>query len=137
LSNADRVRDVFGREGERRSWTVEQMAASIAELSAPDVVYEEDPSWPGSGLHHGLDAVIARFREYAEVLPEFETEVDAIEEHGDRVLLVYRHSGRSSAGIPFEQLWHYVYEFDEGGRAARLRAFIGPEQAGRAFAGRE
>ncbi len=69
--------------------------------------------------------MIGRFAEYQEVLGDVETTVLSIEDHGDRVLLVFRLEGRTvGAGMPFEGEWGYVFDFSERGRVARWRAFL-------------
>jgi ketosteroid isomerase-like protein len=83
-------------------------------------------------MYRSRDAVIDRFREDMELLGSNETVVLAIEEHGERVLIVIRFEGASTgAGAPFVQRWVYVYDFAESGRISRWRVFGDLDEARR------
>lgn len=100
-----------------------------------DVVYEEDPLFPGGGVHRGREAVMARFREYEEQLGHSDVEIESVEQHDDVVVLVWRHSGVTpGAELPFEQRWAWVVRLRDD-RAAHIRAYLDVDEAVRAAAG--
>jgi ketosteroid isomerase-like protein len=99
------------------------------ELWAPDIVYVEDPSWPGAATFHGRDAVSARFREYGDALGEHtELEVEDVRAVGSVVLSIIVFRGRSATGVPWDHRWGYVTRMRDG-RIAEWRAYHDPDEA--------
>jgi len=108
----------------------------LAEAWHEDIVYEEDPLWPGAGIYRGRDAVLARFREYEEQLGHGEAINDEIVERPGGVVLVFRHSGVTpGSGVPFEHRWAWVVQ-QRDGKAVHIRAYFDPDEALKAAAGR-
>ena len=104
----------------------------LAETWHSDVVYEEDPLWPGAGTHRGRARTLARFREYAEQLGRGAALIDRVVERPDGVVVIWRHSGvTAAAGVPFEHRWAWVVRLREG-KAVHIRAYFDPDQALRA-----
>jgi ketosteroid isomerase-like protein len=113
----------------------ERGVEGLAETWHEDVVYEEDPLFPGGGIHRGREAVMARFREYEEQLGHGDVTVEGVEERGDVRVVVWRHTGVTPvAGLPFEHRWAWVVRLRDG-RAAHIRAYFDPEEALRAAEG--
>ncbi|HKP88507.1 MAG TPA: nuclear transport factor 2 family protein [Thermoleophilaceae bacterium] len=105
---------------------------AMADSWHEDVVYEEDPRFPGAGTHRGRGAALARFREYEEQLGHSTVEVEGIDVHADEVVVVWRHSGVTpGAELPFEQRWAWLVRLRDG-KVAHIRAFLDPEEARRA-----
>jgi ketosteroid isomerase-like protein len=133
-SVSDLARRTFGSEGELRAWTAEQLVATAERNWDPELIYEEDPLWPGSSTFRGKDAVLERFAEYGEILAGWETQVEAIEEiPPDRGLMVFDFRGQSTGQhVPVEHRWAYLLTAaDEGDRVVRWRAYLDPDVARR------
>ena len=104
----------------------------LAESWDEDVVYEEDPLWPGAGTYRGREAVLARFKEYEEQLGRGAATTDEIVERRGGVVIVWRHAGVTpGSGVPFEHRWAWLVQAREG-RAVHIRAYFDPEEALRA-----
>lgn len=107
----------------------------LADTWHEDIVYEEDPHFPGAGVHRGRDAVLARFREYEEQLGRSDVAIESIEERGEQVVVVWRQSGVTpGAEVPFEHRWAWLVRM-RNGRAVRIRAFFDPDEARRGAEG--
>ena len=104
----------------------------LAELWAEDIVYEEDPLWPGAGTYRGRDAVLARFREYEEQLGHGVGINEDIVERPTGVVVVWRHAGVTpGSGLPFEHRWAWLIQ-ERDGKATHIRAYFDPDEALRA-----
>ena len=112
-----------GREGLAQTWH-------------EDVVYEEDPLFPGSGTYRGRDAVLARFREYEEQLGPTTVSTERIVEGTSGAVVIWKNSGvTSSAGMPFEHRWAWLIQGRDG-KVAHIRAYFDPDEALRAVEAR-
>jgi ketosteroid isomerase-like protein len=101
----------------------------LAESWDEDVVYEEDPLWPGAGTYRGREAVLARFKEYEEQLGRGAATTDEIVERPGGVVIVWRHAGVTpGSGVPFEHRWAWLVQA-RGGRAVHIRAYFDPDEA--------
>jgi ketosteroid isomerase-like protein len=98
----------------------------------PDLVYVEDPRWPGASRYDGRGAVIRCFQGYLEALgpPEDWTiSVERVVDAGERQVAFVRLQGRGSiSGVPHEHVWGYVAEV-KGGRITYFRAYYEPQEA--------
>lgn len=98
----------------------------------PDVVYEEDPLWPGSATFRGRAAVVARFREYEEQLGAGTATLEEVIRAADAFVVIWRHAGATSAaGVPFEHRWAWVTRVRDG-QITHIRAYFDPEEGLRA-----
>lgn len=101
----------------------------LADTWHPDVVYEEDPRWPGAGTFRGREAAMARFREYEEQLGETRTEVEQVVDRDDGAVIVWRmHGVTPGAEVPYEHRWAWVVQIRDG-KAVHIRAYFDPEEA--------
>ena len=108
----------------------------LAESWHEDIVYEEDPLWPGAATYRGREAVLRRFREYEEQLGHGEATTDAVVERPAGVVVIWRHSGVTpGSGVPFEHRWAWVVQ-QRDGKAVHIRAYFDPDEALKAAAGR-
>ena len=99
----------------------------------PEVVYIEDPRWPGASTYEGRDAVVRCFQAYMEEALGREEDltitVERVFDGGERqVPFVHVRSPASRSGVPHEHLWGYVVEVREK-RIAYFRAYYEPQQA--------
>jgi ketosteroid isomerase-like protein len=116
---------------------VERGLDGLAESWDEDIVYEEDPLWPGAGTYSGRDAVLQRFREYEEQLGHGAATTDEVLERPGGVVIIWRHSGVTrGSGVPFEHRWAWVVQ-ERDGKASHIRAYFDPEEALAAAGGRE
>jgi ketosteroid isomerase-like protein len=100
----------------------------------PDIVYREDPKFPGAGVFRGRDAVVARFAEYREAIDVVHASVVQLTDASDGILAVVRTRGSGSAsGVPIDHDWAYLIRLDDG-LVRELNAYFDPDQA-RAVAG--
>jgi limonene-1,2-epoxide hydrolase len=119
------IRDLFD------SWMVgdeeltdERMQSLIERFAHPDLIYEEDPAWPGATTMKGWREVADRLREYRQVLGRPSVGIEALREAGDgRWAAAVRIAGESTSGAPWDHLWGYSFEM-RGGRIKRFRAYF-------------
>jgi ketosteroid isomerase-like protein len=108
------------------------MAPFIRAFFHPDVEYREDPSWPGSGTYSGRDAVLERFREYADVMSFSGAEVeDLLDADGVLVAFFDMQGAGTDSGSPFMQPWAWLIAMEDG-YVRRLHAFLDRDEALRA-----
>jgi ketosteroid isomerase-like protein len=104
----------------------------LAETWHDEIVYEEDPVFPGAATHRGRAAVLARFREYEEQLGPSAVEIRDIVERPRGVVVIWQHSGVTpAAGVPFVHRWAWVVQARDG-KAVHIRAYFDPDEAQRA-----
>ena len=99
-------------------------------LCAPDVIYREDPRWPGGGVYEGWDAVRACWESYgASIGTEADLSIEALSDAGSRVAVRVRWRGRGSGSdAPWESTWGYVVTLVDGS-VTEFEAFLDPEHA--------
>lgn len=98
---------------------------------AEDLVYIEDPVWPGAATIRGRGAVIARFDEYTEVLgdePEIQVETVRAGNAGLVVSIIVFRAKSTGSGAPWEHRWGYVTRMRDG-RLVEWRAYHDPDEA--------
>lgn len=100
------------------------------ELGHEELVYVEDPKWPGSDVYRGRDAVAECWAQYVEVLgDEITVTLRELRGVGDQVLAIVEVAGRSrETGIPFDHTWGYRCRTRDG-RLSYLRAYFDPAEA--------
>ena len=119
----------------RRSWDLEpaDLPAMAGEIWAPDVVYREDPRWPGAGEFHGREAAVARFAGYMTSLSGVSTRVKEVEARGDLAFCTVEVVGHGVASdAPIDHVWGY-FACVRDGMITEIEAFLDPEQARRRF----
>ena len=95
----------------------------------PEITYEEDPRWPGSGSYEGREAVARAFEGYIDVFSAGEVTVEDLVDAGDRLVALIRFRVVSDgADVPLDHVWGYVCEARDG-RLVHLRAYWDPEEA--------
>ena len=95
----------------------------------PEIVYEEDPRWPGSGSYSGREEVKAAFDGYREVMGSPTLSVENVVDAGDEQVVLVRFTGTSaSSDLPWDHLWAYRCRLRDG-KLSYLRAYWDPDEA--------
>lgn len=95
----------------------------------PEITYEEDPRWPGSGTYRGMKAVAEAFEEYVDVFSAGEITIEEFVDAGDRLVALIRFRVVSDGGdVPLDHVWGYVCGARDG-KLVYLRAYWDPEEA--------
>jgi ketosteroid isomerase-like protein len=123
-------------EAGRRAWEEfvvadpTQWTGEVPEHWDPEVVYEEDPKWPGAGAVRGATAVQRRFREYLEVLgDEIAAALDEVVAGTDGMVALVTVGGRTTgSGVPYQHRWAYHFRMRDG-RVTWFRAYFDPGEA--------
>ena len=92
--------------------------SALRDLLADDIEFDAGHAMgltPEAGVHHGPDAVMEFFREWARVFAEWSYDVIELAEHGDAVVaeLHQRGTGRAS-GVLVEFHWWQVWTLRDG-----------------------
>jgi ketosteroid isomerase-like protein len=113
----------------------ERGAEALAEAWDDDVVYEEDPLWPGAATYRGREAVVARVREYEEQLGHSSVTVEEVfERHAGFVVIFRNHGVTPTSGVPFDHRWAWLVKARDA-KAVHIRAYFDPDEALRAAGG--
>ena len=115
--------EIAGGLPEETAWK-----AAIERWWHPELLYEEDPKWPGAGAYRGRDEVRAVFEGYAEVMGTATFSVEGIAASDDDVVVLVRVKGDSAAGVPWDHLWGYLCR-TRAGQLEYLRAYWDPDEA--------
>jgi ketosteroid isomerase-like protein len=88
----------------------------IAEaLCDPEVEWIEAPERVDRRTFHGIDGMVESFRRWLEDFDEYSFEAERYEDHGDRVLVAARESGRGSgSGASIESRIYCVLSLKDG-----------------------
>jgi len=104
---------------------------AVSEMWSDDVVWQNDPSWPGQTRYHGREEVVAFLRdEVAAVIELGDIEVQSVRAFGDELLikLLARTRGASShLDIGKVPIFHVARVRD--GQVTRIRAFFDEDRA--------
>jgi ketosteroid isomerase-like protein len=93
-----------------------------------DVVWQEDPDWPGGSTYHGHEGVLASLGELLDSM-DFESEVEEFVERGDRVLVLMHWTGHGSAsGAEVDQRAAVVFTLRDE-LIAHVRFFFDSDRA--------
>ena len=81
----------------------------------PEIEWSDPPGFPGAAVHHGREAVEARFRELEEMLEGFSVQLEELFDAGDDVVAFVRTGGRGrSSGIDVSRPVAWVLTVREG-----------------------
>jgi ketosteroid isomerase-like protein len=107
---------------------------ALERVAHEDVVYVEDPKWPGADTYEGRDAVIECWSRYDELLGEGAAAyVKDIRDAGEEVVAIVRVAGRTrDTGIPYDHTWGYTCRTTDGA-VSYFRAWFSPAEALEAF----
>jgi ketosteroid isomerase-like protein len=104
---------------------------AVAGMWSEDIVWQNDPDWPGQTRYRGRDEVVAFLRdEVAAVIELGDIEVESIRAFGDELvikLLARTRGADSHLDIGKVPIFHVAQVRD--GQVARIRAFLDEERA--------
>jgi hypothetical protein len=94
----------------------------------PELLYEEDPKWPGAGAYRGATrcAPFSRAMPRSWVPPPSASRESLHRTIG--VVVLVRVKGDSAAGVPWDHLWGYLCR-TRAGQLEYLRAYWNPDEA--------
>jgi ketosteroid isomerase-like protein len=95
----------------------------IRERARPDFEWRPNPDDLEQRILHGLDEAEAQFNQLTMFLADLHSDIEAIEEHGDRVIVSMHHRAHGlESGVEIERHEVHVWTFD-GDRVASLAEF--------------
>jgi ketosteroid isomerase-like protein len=121
--NVDIVRDGLGRFAATRQFPAERVTADFTwDMS-------NFHGWPEQQVYEGADGARAFLREWTSAWEDWEIEIDALHDAGDRVVALMRQRGRSkAAGTPVEMSFAQVWTLRDG-KEARMEMYSDPAEA--------
>jgi ketosteroid isomerase-like protein len=106
----------------------------VEALCHPEVEWVEAPERVDARTFHGIDGMVESFRRWLEDFDEYKFEGVHYEDHGNRVLVEARESGRGSgSGATIESTIYCVFTLREG-KLLRYEEFYEEAAAQRAAA---
>jgi ketosteroid isomerase-like protein len=85
--------------------------------------------WPEQQVYEGADGARAFLREWMDAWENWEIEIDALHDAGDRVVALLRQRGRSkAAGMPVEMFFAQVWTLRDG-KEARMEMYSDAAEA--------
>lgn len=105
-----------------------------AEVATPDLVWDMSNfhGWPEQQVYEGPGGAQAFLRDWAGAWDDWELEVGALYDAGEKVVAILRQRGRSKVGgIPVEMSLAQVWTMHDG-KQARSDMYSDPEEALRA-----
>ena len=85
--------------------------------------------WPEQQVYEGADGARSFLREWTDAWENWEIEIDALHDAGDRVVALMRQRGRSkAAGMPVEMFFAQVWTLRDG-KEARMEMYSDPAEA--------
>ena len=102
-----------------------------AEIATPDFVWDMSNfhGWPEQQVYEGVEAARAFLRGWLAAWDDWELEVEAFHDAGDRVVALVRQRGRSkTAGMPVEMHFAQVWTLRDG-KQTRMEMYSDPAEA--------
>ena len=112
----------------------EHLAATgdyAAEAHAPDFVWDMSKfrGWPEQQTYEGVEGARAFLRDWLEAWDDWEVEVEALHDAGDKVVALVRQRGRSkTSGLPVDMAYGQVFTIRDG-KFARMEMYADPVEA--------
>ncbi len=103
----------------------------VADLATDDFVWDMSNfhGWPEQQTYEGAAGAQRFLVEWTSAWDDWELEVDALRDAGDKVVVLVRQHGRSKeAGMPVEMSFAQVWTF-RGGKQARMDMYSDREEA--------
>jgi ketosteroid isomerase-like protein len=122
-ANVEVVRDGY----ERFQATGKLLTRTVA----PDFIWDMSKfrGWPEQQLYEGIEGARSFTRTWSETWDDWEVEVEALHDAGDKVVAVVRQRGLSKAtGVRVEMLFAQVWSFRDG-KQTRMEMYADPTEA--------
>ena len=103
----------------------------VAENVRPDFVWDMSNfhGWPEQQTYDGVQGAEAFLSEWIAAWDDWELDVEAVHDAGERVLVLVRQRGRSkAAGMPVDMYFAQLWTF-EGGKQTRMEMYSDPNEA--------
>jgi ketosteroid isomerase-like protein len=115
----------------RRAYAHTQATGRVyAQVMAPDFVWDMSKfPWPEQQLYEGAHGAQAFLDDWTDVWEDWEFEVEAFHDAGDKVVAVLRQRGRAKAtGMPADMTFAKVWTVREG-KLTRMEMYADPAEA--------
>jgi ketosteroid isomerase-like protein len=102
-----------------------------AHLATSDFVWDMShfDGWPEQQVYEGVEGADAFFAEWISAWDDWEVEIEALHDVGDKVLAIVKQRGRSKLSeMPTEMLMAMLWTFRDG-KEARMDAYSDPSEA--------
>jgi ketosteroid isomerase-like protein len=102
----------------------------VAEIVTPDLVWDMSNfrGWPEQQIYEGVQGARTFLREWTAAWDEWELEVDALHDAGDKVVALLRQRGRSKlTGTPVEMSLAQVWTFRDD-KQTRMETYSDPTE---------
>ena len=112
----------------------EQFASTghfVAENATPDFVWDMSHfhGWPEQTVYNGPEGAETFLREWAAAWDDWELDVEALHDAGDKVVALVRQRGRSkAAGLPVDMYFAQVWTVLDG-KQTRMDMYSDPNEA--------
>jgi ketosteroid isomerase-like protein len=103
----------------------------VAEIVTPDFVWDMSKfrGWPEQQVYEGIEGARTFLREWTAAWDEWELELDALHDAGEKVVAILRQRGRSKlTGMPVEMSLAQVWTLDQG-KQTRMETYSDPTEA--------
>jgi ketosteroid isomerase-like protein len=112
----------------------EQLAATgeyVAGVHTPDFVWDMSNfrGWPEQQTYEGVEGARVFLRDWLEAWDDWELEVEALHDAGDKVVAIVRQRGRSkTSGLLVDMAFGQVFTIRDG-KLARMEMYADPVEA--------
>ncbi len=103
----------------------------LSETHAPDFVWDMSKfrGWPEQQTYDGVEGARVFLRDWLEAWDDWEVEVEALHDAGDKVVAIVRQRGRSkTTGLHVEMSFGQVFSIRDG-KLARMEMYADPVEA--------
>jgi ketosteroid isomerase-like protein len=103
----------------------------LEDVFAPEFVWDMSTfdGWPEQRYYEGIDGARAFLRAWTNSWDDWELDIDAFHDAGERVVVIVRQSGRSrTTGMPVDMLFAQVFTV-RGARQTRMEMYSDPQKA--------
>ena len=115
----------------RRGYERFAASAGAGGTAAADFVWDMSKfrGWPEQQTYEGVEGARVFLRDWLEAWDDWELEVEALHDAGDKVVAIMRQRGRSKAtGLPVDMAFAQVWTIRDG-KLARMEMYADPVEA--------
>lgn len=116
----------------RRAYEEFRVTGKFVEgIATPDFIWDMTKfrGWPEQQVYEGIEGARAFLREWTAAWDEWELELDALHDAGEKVVAILRQRGRSKlSGMPVEMSLAQVWTLDQG-KQTRVETYSDPTDA--------